>query len=246
MRFLILSDLHANLEALQAVLANAAGHYDRIICCGDLVGYNSDPSAVVDWAVKNCHSVIRGNHDKVVAGIDDVNWFNPVAQTSALWTQKQLSSEQLQLLKELPQGPATVDEFAIMHGAVLDEDEYMVSSEDAAESFLKLQEPLAFFGHTHIQGGFFKKRRGIKQISRMRSTETAFSMELEPEALYLINPGSVGQPRDGDPRAAYAIYEPESRIVHFRRVAYPVELTVEKIRSAGLPDVLGLRLFHGQ
>jgi predicted phosphodiesterase len=245
-RFLIISDLHANLEALQAVLEDAAEQYDRIICCGDLVGYNSDPAAVLDWAVQNCHSIIRGNHDKVVAGIDDLSWFNPVAQTSALWTQKQLSAEQLQVLRDLPQGPAMAEQFEFMHGAVLDEDEYMVSGEDTTGSFQNLQEPLAFFGHTHIQGGFFKKRRWIKQIDRMRPSETAFSIELEPETLYLINPGSVGQPRDGDPRAAYALYEPELRVVHFRRVAYPIKLTAEKIRLAGLPDVLGLRLFHGQ
>ncbi len=246
MRFLILSDLHANLEALQTVLADAAGRYDRVICCGDLVGYNPDPGAVVDWAAQNCDSVIRGNHDKVVTGLDDLNWFNPVAQASAIWTQKQLSPKQFNFLKLLPQGPVLVNEFEILHGAMLDEDEYMVASDDAAESFLNMHESLAFFGHTHIQGGFFKKRRFIGKIDRMRSHETEFSLELEPETLYLINPGSVGQPRDGDSRAAYVLYEPETRLVQFRRVAYPIELTAEKIRSASLPDVLGLRLFHGQ
>ena len=246
MRFLILSDLHANLEALQAVLADADGKYDQIVCCGDLVGYNPDPAAVVEWTGASCNAVIRGNHDKAIAGIDDLDWFNPAAQASARWTQRQLTTSQLQYLHELPKGPMAVDGFEIVHGAPFDEDEYVVSPDTAAESFSSLDCPIAFFGHSHLQGGYFEKRRRLGQISRMRLEESELTIELEHDTLYLLNPGSVGQPRDGDPRAAYALYDVNDRWVQFRRVAYPIELTLEKIRSAGLPDVLGLRLFHGQ
>lgn len=246
MRILILSDIHANIEALDAVLDDANGEYDRIVCCGDLVGYNPDPAIVVDWVRSNCEHVVRGNHDKVIAGIDDLEWFNPTAQTSARWTRQQLSPEQLQYLRDLPQGPILVDEFHIFHGAPFDEDEYLLSSDLAAQSFAMLEMPLAFFGHSHLQGAFFQKRRNIGIIRQVRPGERESIIELEADASYLMNPGSVGQPRDGDPRAAYALYEIESRLVHLRRVGYPVARTADKIKAAGLPDTLGLRLFHGQ
>jgi predicted phosphodiesterase len=245
-RFLIISDIHSNLEALEAVLLDAQDQYDQVVCCGDLVGYNPDPVRVLDWTEKHCTAVIRGNHDKAIAGVDSLEWFNPVAQASALWTQKQLSTEQLVYLKNLQKGPLTVDGFEIIHGAPFDEDEYVVSADLAAESFAALHRMLAFFGHSHLQGGFFEKGRRLGQIGRVRPDEQEYAIELEPDTMYMINPGSVGQPRDGDPRAAYVIYEKERRLVRFRRVEYSIETTCQKIRLAGLPDVLGLRLFHGQ
>jgi predicted phosphodiesterase len=245
-RFLIISDIHSNLEALEAVLLDAQDQYDQVVCCGDLVGYNPDPVRVLEWTEKHCTAVIRGNHDKAIAGVDSLEWFNPVAQASALWTQKQLSIEQLVYLKNLQKGPLTVDGFEIIHGAPFDEDEYVVSADLAAESFAALHRMLAFFGHSHLQGGFFEKGRRLGQIGRVRPDEQEYAIELEPDTMYMINPGSVGQPRDGDPRAAYVIYEKERRLVRFRRVEYSIETTCQKIRLAGLPDVLGLRLFHGQ
>lgn len=227
-------------------MADANGSYDQIVCCGDLVGYNPDPVAIVEWTGIHCASVIRGNHDKVVAGIDDLEWFNPAAQTSARWTQAQLSPGQLQYLHDLPQGPMAINGFDIVHGAPFDEDEYVVSAESAAESFASLRGDLAFFGHSHLQGGYFQKRRHIGHLDRVRAKECELTIVLEHDTLYLVNPGSVGQPRDGDPRAAYAIYDSESRWLRFRRVAYDIELTAAKIRKAGLPDVLGRRLFRGQ
>ena len=246
MRILILSDIHANIEALDSVLDDAKGQFDRIVCCGDLVGYNPDPGVVVDWARKDCEHVVRGNHDKVVAGIDDLEWFNPTAQSSVRWTQQRLSSDQLRFLRELPQGPMTLTGFQIFHGAPFDEDEYLLSSDLAAQSFAMLEMPLSFFGHSHLQGAFFQKRRNIGVIRQVKSGEHEAIVELEADTSYLINPGSVGQPRDGDPRAAYALYETDARLVHLRRVEYPVAKTAEKIKSAGLPDTLGFRLFHGQ
>ena len=246
MRFLILSDLHANLEALEAVLEDANGRYDRVVCCGDLVGYNPDPVAVVDWNEKNCEVIVRGNHDKVIAGIDGLDWFNPAAQISAIWTRDQLSSHQIAYLRNLPKGPVETDGFQIFHGAPFDEDEYIIAMDAAVESFSALEVSVSFFGHSHLQGGFFQKRRRTGQIHKVKADDQELTLEIEPDTLYLINPGSVGQPRDGDPRAAYAIYDSDGRFAQLRRVTYPVAKTFEKIRLAGLPDVLGLRLFHGQ
>jgi predicted phosphodiesterase len=245
-RFLILSDLHANLEALTAILADSEKKYDTVVCCGDLVGYNPDPSLIVDWCAGHCDHVVRGNHDKVVAGIDDLEWFNPTAQISARWTTGQLSQEQLRYLRDLPRGPVLLEHFELFHGTPFDEDEYVLSQKVAEQSLSALQMPLSFFGHTHIQGGFFRQHRRLGTIEAVQPDEREYAIQLEPDLLYMINPGSVGQPRDGDPRAAYALYDAEARLVTLRRVEYPIATTYRKLKSAGLPDALGLRLFNGQ
>jgi predicted phosphodiesterase len=244
-RFLILSDIHANRYALEAVLAAAEGLYEQIVCCGDLVGYNPHPAQVVEWARANCDAIVRGNHDKVVAGIEDLEWFNEVAQVAAHWTILQLEEAQLAYLRELPQGPVKLDRFHIWHGSPADEDEYVTAPREAAPAFAHFDLPLAFFGHTHLQGGFFSKHGRVGSLSRVRVNEREHVIELEPETLYMINPGSVGQPRDGDPRAAYALFDSEQKFVTLCRAEYPVEKTATEINRAGLPDVLGLRLFRG-
>lgn len=245
MRFLILSDLHANWYALEAVLAAAQGQYERTICCGDLVGYNPHPAQVVDWASANCAAIVRGNHDKVVAGIDDLEWFNEVAQAAARWTMLQLNPPQLAYLRELPAGPMRLDLFHIWHGSPADEDEYVTAPREAAPSFANFDLPLAFFGHTHMQGGFFSKHGRVGSLPRVRSGGRELAIELQPDTLYMINPGSVGQPRDADPRAAYALFDSQQKLVTLCRAEYPVEKTAAEINLAGLPDVLALRLFHG-
>jgi predicted phosphodiesterase len=244
-RFLILSDTHANWHALDAVLKDAKGQYDQIICCGDLVGYNAQPGKVIEWTRAHCASVIRGNHDKVVAGLEDLDWFNEVAQSAARWTIEQLEPGQIGYLHELPTGPLELAHFHIWHGSPRDEDEYIASGRDAAECFPYFDLPLAFFGHTHLQGGFFARGGRVGPIPAVRQSQSESVWQLEPDTSYLINPGSVGQPRDGDSRAAYAIYDSEAKVATLRRVAYPIELAAAEIRSAGLPDVLALRLFQG-
>ena len=246
MQFLILSDIHANWYALEAVLAHAGTSYDQIICCGDLVGYNSQPARVLDWVRAHCAATIRGNHDKVVAGIDDLDWFNPIAQAAARWTMQQLDADAMTYLRELPQGPSLLEHFAICHGSPRDEDEYVTGPLEAAEVFPHLDLPLTFFGHTHLQGGFFLQHRHVGLISAVPRTYEEAVIEIAPDTLYLINPGSVGQPRDGDPRAAYAIFDSVQQTVALRRVAYPVEKTAAEINAAGLPDALALRLFRGR
>ena len=244
-RFLVLSDLHANWHALEAVLHDAEGRYDQTVCCGDLVGYNAQPARVLDWARQNCAAVIRGNHDKVVAGLETLEWFNEVAQAAARWTMQQLDEEQLRFLRDLPKGPFTMQEFSLYHGSPVDEDEYLTGYHEAAASFGSIEVALNFFGHTHLEGGFYKMRGRLGPIPQLKKNENEVVLELVPDIAYLINPGSVGQPRDGDPRASYAIFDSEQNVVRLRRVAYPVEATAEEIRNAGLPDVLALRLFQG-
>lgn len=246
MQFLILSDLHANWQALEAVLADAKGEYDQTVCCGDIVGYNPNPGEVLEWTRSNCAALVRGNHDKAIAGLEDLEWFNQVAKASAHWTMELLEPNQLEFLRELPKGPALLEHFHIWHGSPSDEDEYITVASEAAPRFSDFELPLAFFGHTHLQGGFFSRFGRVGIIPQVPCSETEISFSLEPDILYMVNPGSVGQPRDRDPRAAYALYDAETKVVTLRRKAYAVEKTAALIKEAGLPDVLGVRLFMGQ
>jgi len=244
MPYLILSDIHANLEAHQAVLEDARGKYDHILCLGDLVGYGADPNAIVEWARENVAAIIRGNHDRVsaesnAAAFESMEDFNPAAQASTLWTRDALLAENREYLERLPRGPLPYAGVDLIHGSPLDEDEYVVTASDAAPLLPHLGSPLTFFGHTHRQGGFEMARRLVAPLSLERR------LSIDPNYFYLVNPGSVGQPRDGDPRAAYALYSPEERAVEFRRVAYDVDRAAEKIRAAGLPDFLAARLHEG-
>jgi predicted phosphodiesterase len=243
-RYLILSDIHANSEALAAVLTSAGSLYDRIVCCGDLVGYGADPDAVVEWVRANVSSVVRGNHDKACAGLEDLEWFNPVARLSALWTQAATQPENIQFLRDLAQGPERVNGFQILHGSPLDEDEYVVSEQDVAQVAPYLDCNISFFGHTHLQGAFLCHRNGVKRLITATASGQEI-LELENDVNYLINPGSVGQPRDGDRRAAYAIYDTSARQVSLCRAEYDVASAQRKILDAGLPELLALRLSSG-
>ena len=246
LRYLILSDLHANLEALTAVLESAVDGYDRILCLGDLVGYGADPNAVTGWVRANAAVVVRGNHDRGCAGLDDLEWFNPVARAAAEWTHTQLTPANLDYIAALPKGPVAVDSFQVMHGSLLDEDEYMVHADDAVQTFPYLETSLAFFGHTHIQGGFEWGRNRIRTIPRATPAQPELHLELDPDNAYLVNPGSVGQPRDGDPRAGYVLFNPGDHFLTYRRVPYDISTAQQKIRSAGLPDLLAERLGVGR
>ncbi|HUS04955.1 MAG TPA: metallophosphoesterase family protein [Bryobacteraceae bacterium] len=238
MRYLVISDIHANLEALQAVLSHAEGLYDGILNCGDLVGYGPDPNAIVDWCRAHTPLVVRGNHDKACVQLDHLEWFNPAARDSAVWTNSQLTEDNREYLRLLPQGPLEVEKFQILHGSPGDEDEYLVNVADAEYAARFLDRQLSFFGHTHVQGGFYFTRSGTKRIGQE-------AIQVEDTAVYLINPGSVGQPRDHDPRAAYAIFSTDNRWVEYRRVEYDIARTQAKIQEAGLPPSLAERLHFG-
>jgi len=229
-RDLIISDIHANLDALEAVLADAAGKYDRIVCLGDIVGYGPDPNAVVDWVRDNVASLVRGNHDKAATGLEDPSWFNPVAEYAARWTQKELTPENDRFVRVMQRGPLAVNSYQIAHGSPLDEDGYIVTTADAGFAFPYIDSDITFFGHTHLQGGFIWSRMKARQIPRPCIQNDPVVHELQKDEAYLVNPGSVGQPRDGDPRAAYLIYDSIQRIVSFSRVVYDVDAVQEKIR----------------
>ncbi len=246
MRYLILSDIHSNWEALSAVLDDAAGEYDEAVCCGDLIGYCADPNPVVDWVRAHCRLVVRGNHDKACVGLDDLEWFNPVARQAALWTQQALSEENAGYTRSLPQGPLTLDGFQLMHGAPFDEDEYVISPDEAAESFGYLECMLAFFGHTHVQGGFLWNQSRVETMGKMDPRARRQRLDIDPECAYLVNPGSVGQPRDGDPRAAYVLFDTAHPYLFYGRAAYDVARARQKIEDAGLPPVLAERLSLGR
>ena len=246
MRDLILSDIHANWEALEAVLSRAAGRYGRIVCCGDLIGYGPDPNRVLDWARENVAFVVRGNHDKAAVGLDNLEWFNPSARAAALWTRDQLTPENLEYAKQLPRGALSVGAYQIAHGSPLDEDEYLTGAAEADQAFAYLERDITFFGHTHVQGGFAMHRGRVGVLYGPLRDEEEAALDLDPDDAYLINPGSIGQPRDRDPRAAYVLYDPADRCVFFRREPYDIANVQAKIRSAGLPDLLADRLAVGQ
>ena len=248
MRYLILADIHANLEALQAVLERARGQFDQVICCGDLVGYGPDPNEVIE-AVRQLGPalMVRGNHDKAAVGLIDLSWFNPLARSAPLRTQAQLSEENRRYLQAMPRGPLEGDGFTVTHGSLLDEDQYLPALEDALQSLSLAAHRLTFFGHTHIQGGFawFKDQRAGPLDPGLRTGAAESRLVLDSENRYLINPGSVGQPRDDDPRAAFAVYDQARALVSYLRVEYPVGRTQKKMREAGLPGYLADRLSQG-
>lgn len=246
MRYLVVSDLHSNWEALEAVLEDARGDYDRIVCCGDLAGYGPEPNRVIDWARANLHAVVRGNHDRACCGMEDLEWFNPVAKAATLWTMAHLTSENFEYLKALPAGPHKEDGFQLIHGSPLDEDEYLLTAADVRNIFDYLDEGVTFFGHTHLQCGYARANGTFQMLRKFDPSLAEYRQRLDPDGIYLINSGSVGQPRDGDPRAAYAIYDTEKLQLSQRRVRYHFEVTRRKIEEAGLPDILGSRLEVGR
>jgi predicted phosphodiesterase len=245
-RYLILSDLHANWEALEAVTREAAGGYDKAICCGDLVGYAADPNLVVEWVRAHCAVVVRGNHDRACTGLDDLEWFNPVARQAALWTLENLTRENIDYTATLAKGPVLLDDFEVVHGSPYDEDEYVLATIEAGQAFAYLESRLAFFGHTHVQGGFIWNRSRVETIGRVSARSGSESLDIDPDCAYMINPGSVGQPRDGDPRAAYVLYDSDAHAVTYHRTPYDVETAQKKIREAGLPPILADRLTVGR
>jgi predicted phosphodiesterase len=242
---LILSDIHSNFEALEAVVADAAGEYDRVVCLGDLAGYGASPNEVIDWMRAHSVATVRGNHDRACLGDEVIEWFNPVAQAAARWTMATLTEENRSWLQSLPQGPLEVDGFRILHGSPLDEDEYLLQVADVEPMASTLGVGVSFFGHTHVQGGFLVDHGRIRRLPRVASGAQALPVELDADVAYLVNPGSVGQPRDGDWRAAYAIYDAPERRLQYRRSAYDVDLAQTRIRGAGLPSILADRLAAG-
>jgi predicted phosphodiesterase len=250
-RILLLSDIHANLEALDACLA-AAPSFDQIVNLGDIVGYGASPNEVTARSRELGSVFVRGNHDKAATGMMDLEDFNPMAAAAALWTRNELTAENLEWLSLLPHGPVSLPDFPdvqLVHGSPNDEDEYVVSLGDALAPLITLITPLTFFGHTHLQGGFFangSSADGFRPEYKSVGKAEAVKLQLKGTARYLINPGSVGQPRDGDWRAAFALFDTDAQIVHFHRTPYNLKDAQDRIFAAKLPARLATRLAAGR
>jgi len=246
MRYLILSDIHANCEALSAVFAHVRRkRWDKAIVLGDVVGYGANPNQTVDMIRELKPLVaIRGNHDKVCSGVEDGEMFNRVALQAAMWTRRKLTPSNLRWLRALPEGPVVVDgAFAVSHGTPIHEDAYIFGEIEALNVFRQTAFPLCFFGHSHFPVVFGLSPDAIQTFL---TQPPSFHFRLAPGMRYLVNPGSIGQPRDGTPLASFAMFDSDTRAVAIYRVLYKIERAQQKILDAGLPRPLADRLALGR
>lgn len=240
MRYAVLSDIHANLEALTAVLADAAAHADALLCLGDTVGYGADPAPCVDVVAERCQAVVGGNHEHGVVGLLDLGWFNGNARAAAEWTAERLDDDQRAWLAALPL-VREIEDATLVHASPRHPEEwdYLLSADDGYAAFSAFATRLCFVGHSHLPGVWSQGSSGRDYRAGLAD------VELEPGRRYIVNVGSVGQPRDHDPRAAYAVWDVAARRVRLRRVPYDVATARRKILAAGLPAFLGDRLPSG-
>jgi diadenosine tetraphosphatase ApaH/serine/threonine PP2A family protein phosphatase len=244
MRIAILSDVHSNLAALQAVLRHAEtdGALDGIWCLGDIVGYGAEPSETVAALRARPLTAVSGNHDLAAIGAIDTDEFNPVAAEAALWTAEQLSDDERAFLGALPP-TLIVDRFTLVHGSLRAPAwEYLLDAEAAEAQFALQATPYSLVGHSHLQ--FWVEERSGRAPTFHRAADGA-RVQLGDRRL-IINPGSAGQPRDGDPRVGYVLYDEAAATVTWRRVAYDIAATQKKILAAGLPEFLAERLAAGR
>ncbi len=238
--YAILSDIHGNLEALQAVLKDAqelgVSHY---VCLGDIVGYNANPSECLEIIRELGCKCVCGNHDHFCSFDDDLTGFHPMAADAIDWTRRQLSAEQQKFLAELKL-VERVENFTIVH-STLDMPEmwgYVFESLEAEASFNYQLTTVCFYGHTHVPMAF--------QKASVVEGGTFTKLKITLGKKYFVNVGSIGQPRDGDSRASYGIYDMEKREIELRRIPYDVATAQDKIRKAGLPERLAARLAIGR
>jgi diadenosine tetraphosphatase ApaH/serine/threonine PP2A family protein phosphatase len=247
MRYLVISDIHANLEAFETVMDAAKDlNYEKVLLLGDLVGYGADPNKICE-RVRDLKpdALIRGNHDKVGSGLESPEGFNAVARNAIRWTYDALTPENREWLAALPAGPLIVDDsIEICHGTPFDEDAYVFDDLDALRAMHAARRPLCLFGHTHVQVGHFLSRDefGLSTGDEKRP----LTIQMDETNRYLVNPGSVGQPRDGDPRAGFGIADTTAREMTIYRVEYPIAKAQARILEEGLPDVLAQRLALGR
>ena len=245
MRYGILSDIHGNQEGLDAVLGALADEgIDAYLCLGDIVGYGANPNECLERIAGLTKAVIAGNHDHAAIDRLDIATFNHYAAAAALWTRRQLTPAGRRYLGALPYTWRNDELFAV-HGSPANPEEwiYLTSLWQADEAFDALpgDTALCVLGHTHTPG-IFEKRTAEDPGGQI----PAATLELEKECRYIVNVGSVGQPRDGDPRAAYCVFDTVEKRVEIKRVAYDLETAQRKIRAAGLPEMLAERLETGR
>ena len=249
MRCAIVSDIHANREALEAVLSEIDSlGLDVVYCLGDLVGYNADPDFCAGLIVSRADAIVRGNHDKAAAGLLNLDWFNDTAREAVRWTRRTISTNTLGTLRSLAEGPREAEEGILLcHGTPYDEDAYLLDDRSMEMSFRCLDTDwpgvsFCFHGHTHWPL-VASRKRGEARIRVHARQEDA---ELDAHSVYLVNPGSVGQPRDGIAMASFGILDTGRMLYMNRRVAYGVRQAQEKIMQAGLPPALARRLAQGR
>ena len=238
--YAVISDIHGNLEALEAGLRDLPDEVRIVYCLGDVIGYGANPDECCDIVRDLGMPVISGNHDLAVTDLEtDLNWFNPVAAAAVVWTRDHLSQENADFLRTRPRMIETRDALFV-HGSVRDPDEYIINSAAAEDNLDILRSrypdvPICFFGHTHVK---------TVAPSPNGPVVEAHTLDLSANGPYLVNPGSIGQPRDGDTFASYVLVEGER--VTYRFVEYDIEKAQAKIRSAGLPSMLADRLAVGR
>jgi diadenosine tetraphosphatase ApaH/serine/threonine PP2A family protein phosphatase len=244
MRCAVLSDIHGNLEAFRAVLTRIADlGVERMVCLGDLVGYNANPNECVDIVRNEGIISVLGNHDSRACGMEQPDNFNATAARAVLWTRDRLTDENRAFLAALPRELPLEDAF-LCHGSIHDTDRYILFPNDVRDNFSLLvtlpgRPHICFFGHTHIPSAYSSEGTEIRQ-------EPEGTVMIADGRQHLINPGAVGQPRDGDPRAAFAVYDAADGTVTFHRVAYDIPAAQDKLIRAGLPPGLAERLAYGR
>lgn len=240
MPILIISDIHANLAAFEAVLADTAGQWETIWCLGDIIGYGPNPNECVDLLRQYDHISLSGNHDWAALGKLDINSFNDEAQTAVRWTQSVLRDDVRTYMESLPT-TLLKDPFTLVHASPRQPVwEYILDAYTAAVNFSYFDTPYCLVGHTHVPGTFEQENNHI-----LVHQPNYCQPQILPQTRHIINPGSVGQPRDSDPRAAYALLDLETMSWEFRRVDYPIAQTQEQMHEIGMPEKLITRLAHG-
>jgi diadenosine tetraphosphatase ApaH/serine/threonine PP2A family protein phosphatase len=246
MKYAIISDIHANLEALQAVLADAQPLADRFVCLGDIVGYNANPSECLQLIQTLCEVVIVGNHDQAAVGLRPYDDFNEYAIAAIDWTQLQLTADEQAYLRQLPL-TAPFGKFCLAaHGSPRHTDEYLFQLSHFYASFQYIEEQMpavrcCFVGHTHLPMIWRCTPTGV--VSSLQPAD--LTITLDPASRYIVNPGSVGQPRYGGPDATYVLFDDTALTMEFRLIPYDIDTTQEKIYDAGLPPFLAERLAVG-
>lgn len=240
MRYAFFGDIHGNLEALTEVLAAVDGaDIDEIYCMGDIVGYGANPEECLDLIRTRNIRTVAGNHDHAAIGRLDISYFNQFARKAAIWTQQHLSDDAKTWIYELPLLIQT-ERFTLVHGSLHAPDmfNYVQTMRDAEYNFQACQTPLLFLGHSHQPLAFFNTQPMTYTLDEEIPVDTPVKM--------IVNVGSVGQPRDEDPRSCFAVYDSDKALVTLHRVEYDIETVAEKILAAGLPEPLALRLRLGK
>jgi predicted phosphodiesterase len=244
MKLIIISDIHSNLEALKGFLRFSEATFQKndfeMVCLGDIVGYGPYPSECLEFVRDKCEAVVRGNHERMVLNVGNRKNASSLARKAIEWTEGHLLESQKEYLCSLPEEAVLESGVLLTHGSPLDPDEYVFKRSNAIKVIEELRRrdiSLCFFGHTHLPGIFDEKGAFFYQ--------NEWEFFLEPGSHYLINPGSIGQPRDGNNKGSFCEYDSVKNSVVFHRFTYDIHKTAESLAERGLPSELGERLFYG-